>query len=224
MARIPVRQKHARDSVIFDGKIADQTNAPDATFSYTYFNIGADGFRHFSVEHLLQNTTLTIEATNQQVYSDVVLDRTASGAGSTTTIIDAGLNTVLGYNTDGDLIGAHVKIVDDVVPGNIGQTRIITAYSQATGTMTFVGALPGATSTSTKYQIIDTPLPSGGRLTLDPPSTLWRDVTAVLTSAATHTSSGVWFIDTSIIPYRVRIKKLITNATNSCKIFLTRGR
>ena len=218
----PVRNRIARDLVRDDGVIANVTNAPNGSISYSYFNLGADSFRFFTIEHLIVATTLTLESTNFPVIYDGEINGRGTGAGSTTTLIDSVLNTKFKYATDTDLIGSLLYIVSDSNALNVGQYRLVTDYTGATGTLTFA-ALPGATSTNTVYKIIDA-VQNGGRLALDPPTTLWRDVTNILTGSATHTTSGVWFIDTSIIPARLRIKRLVTNATNSCQLVLSRGR
>ncbi|HMV01718.1 MAG TPA: hypothetical protein PLJ37_00555 [Chitinophagales bacterium] len=218
----PIRDRIARDLVKGDGLIASVTNAPNGNISYSYFNVGADGFRFFTVEHLIVGTTLTLEATNMPIVNNGEINGKGTGAGSTTTLIDSKLNTVFKYISDQDLVRGLLYIVSDSNPLNVGLYREITDYTGATGTLTFA-ALPGATSTNTVYKIIDS-VQVGGRLGLDPPSTLWRDVTNILTGSATHTTSGVWFVDTSVIPLRLRIKRLVTNATNSCQLILSRGR
>lgn len=51
----------------------------------------------------------------------------------------------------------------------------------------------------------------------------WIDVTRLLTGGDTITSDGVMLQDTPAIFGRMRIKAVTTNATNSLKIFISKG-
>ena len=93
----PVRNRIARDLVRDDGVIANVTNAPNGSISYSYFNLGADSFRFFTIEHLIVATTLTLESTNFPVIYDGEINGRGTGAGSTTTLIDSVLNTKFKY-------------------------------------------------------------------------------------------------------------------------------
>ena len=154
MPNKPIRDRIARDLVVIDGIIANVNNVANASVFYSYFNIGADGFKHFTVEHILTATTLTLETCNMPVSYGLELNGKGTGAGTTTTLIDSNLYTTFKYNTNKDLVGALLYIVSDTAANNVGLYRYVTDYDAATGTMTFA-ALPSATSTNTVYKIID---------------------------------------------------------------------
>jgi hypothetical protein len=74
-------------------------------------------------------------------------DSTATGAGTTTTLVDSGL---IG---GGDNIWAGALLYIYEGPG-AGETRILTASTSASGTLTFTDPLSIATSIATKYILL----------------------------------------------------------------------
>lgn len=89
---------------------------------------------------------------------------TATGAGSTTTIVDATRLThpvdTLGYTTF-----ATITFTGGTAP-NIGLSRTVTIFSATTDTITFTPALPSATAASDTYTISIAGRPGPARLRL----------------------------------------------------------
>jgi len=220
---------YSRESAIIDGLITNVASGDlgDANTSFTYINLARDGMKHLSLEHIITATTLTVEMCNlglsRQEAQGTTLKglATATSAGGTQ-ITDSGLTAT--FPSDTDLIGIQVRIIqDNTTPSNVGLTRTVTAYTGATGVMTLSSATGATTSGVTKYQLEDSTSEWGRKVT-DPTSAQWRDVTLILTGAATHTASGVWFFDTDIMIERLRIRRLTTNAINALSLRLARGR
>lgn len=229
MVNIYHRARTSLDGVIVNVATNDIGNAQRR---YTYFDLAGDGYFYASIEHIITNTTLTLEACNissgldQRAIKAQTITSTASGTDVTgATLIDMTLNTVQGFVADDDLIGIKVRIVSDASnPTNVGAIRIVTDYAQATGTMTFNTALPAAsTANVTQYILEDNNDDLWQRRVSDPTASQWRDVTEILTGASSHTTSGTWFFDTPLSIERFRINRLTTNASNSCVLRLSRG-
>ena len=220
------KKVYMRDRGSLDGNIlaVANTDIGNAETRYTYIDLLGVGYNAFTLIHIIEATTLTIEACNSVVRQGKVVSSEADGTdGSGATIVDSTLSSALGYEGDDDLIGLVVTITADATtPANVGEYRTVTDYVQATGTMTFDAVFGATTSGVTKYKIND----SGeayGPLVGDPTGTEWVDVTDLLTAAATSTATGVWIIDTPVELERIRIKRVTTNATNALRLNLSRG-
>ena len=220
---------YLRDVGSLDGRILNIIAADlgNSQVRYTYFDLAKEGYRFFSLQHIITATTLTLEACNMggpplnQIINGVATGSDAAGL----TLADSALNTVHGFTTDDDLIGIYVQITADATtPGNVGQIREIIDYTAVTGTLTPATAFSGPTTNGvTKFRLYDNPNPWNRKVS-DPPSTQWTDVTTVLTGAASHTASGIWLVDTDISIERLRVKRATTNATNALALRLTRTR
>lgn len=223
-----VRRKIKHDLVSQEGVVENVKSGDlgNGETRYTYFNFAQDGFKHASVQHFIDKTTLTLEMTNVVVPKGRDISGTASATdGTGATLIDLTLSSVLGFDTDDDLIGITVEVTaDSTTPANVGELRAVTGYTGATGLLTLDSVLPGATTSGvTQYKLSDSGQPFG-RLVADPPTTCWSDVTNILTGSSFHILSGTWFFDLHMIGGRFRIKRVTTNAGNSCKLILNRGR
>lgn len=73
-------------------------------------------------------------------------DSTATGAGTTTTLIDSGIG-----GSDDDWNGAFCYIYEG---GAAGELRVVKDYAAATGTLTFEHPLYEATTTASKYILL----------------------------------------------------------------------
>ncbi len=218
---------YARELGSLDGFITTVTAGQlgNANTAYTYVDYLRDGFRTLSLAHYITATTLTIEMCNIGV--DDYHGRIQTGVATATdgtgaTLTDLGLAT--NFPADTDLNQIQIRIIqDDTTPSNVGLTRTVVGHVGATGALTLSSAIGAITSGVTKYRLEDNPS-KWGRCVSDPTTALWRDVTNILTGAATHTASGVWFFDTEIIIERFRVKRVTTNATNALRLGLSRGR
>jgi len=79
----------------------------------------------------------------------VVAAGIADGGGSTTTMVDAAL-----IGTSLQLIGKAIRFTSGTA-ANIGQYRTITSFASATGTVTWVLALPAVTAAADTYDIVE---------------------------------------------------------------------
>lgn len=221
-SKVYIRDQASRDGAILTVAAGDLGNADT---SYTYLDLARDGYKYLTVEHLISNTTLTIEMCNVGLENPegTTLSGTATANnGAGTSITDSSLSTP--FPADDDLNGIRIRIVqDDTTPANVGLIRTVTDYVGATGAMTLSSAIGAVTSGVTKFRLEDNP-DKFSRQVSDPTTSQWRDVTTILTGVATHTVSGVWFLDTEVLMERLRIKRVTTNASNSLTLRTTRGR
>lgn len=210
-----------------DGQILNvvATALGNANTSYTYIDWADIGYKYGSIQFVITATTLTIEQCNMGFAPGLVITGAATSTdGTGATLVCSTLNTANGFATNTDLIGAKVVVTADATtPTNVGLTRLVTAYTGASGTMTLDSALGATTSGVTQFQIIDNPAPFSRRVS-DPTSTQWTDITSAVTGASTWTASGEWLFDTPLVYDRIRIKRVTTNATNALSLRLTRGR
>lgn len=218
---------YSRETGSLDGLITSVSNGQlgNANTSYTYIDYMRDGFKHSSLQHIIQNTTLTIEMCNIGVdnYHGQNISAVASSTDGTGATLTA-LSLASLFPVDTDLNQIYVRIVqDDVTPANVGLVREVVGHTGATGALVLSSAIGPTTAGATKFVLQDNPN-KWGRCVSDPSSADWSDVTNILTGAATHTSSGVWFFDTDIIIERFRIKRVTTNATNALRLRLSRGK
>ena len=130
-------KSYARCIASMDGNIVEvvATDLGNAVTRYTYFDLASEGFKHFSVNHVITATTLTIEACNRENAIGNILNVTASGTdGTGATLVASTLNTTHGYVANDDMIGLRVQVTaDTTTPANVGEIRTITDYVQATG-------------------------------------------------------------------------------------------
>lgn len=217
---------YKRDIASLDGRILNvvATDIGDAQTRYTYFDLARAGYNCFTLQHIITATTLTIEVCNGDMKPGETISAVASGTdGTGATIVCVALNTTHGFATDDALTGIQVRILaDQTTPANVGLTRTVVDYAQATGILTLSSALGATTAGVTQFILEDNPN-AWNRMMSDPTSTQWVDVTNALTGAASATTTGVWIIDTPLAFERVRIKRLTTNATNALTLRLTRG-
>jgi len=209
-----------------DGRILNVVSGDlgDAATRYTYFDLYRAGFNIFTLQWIITATTITIEACNMNSDIGTTVTGTATSTdGTGATIVCTTLNSSDGFATDDDLIGAKVKITSDsTTTTNVGATRTVTDYAQATGTLTLSSAIGATTSGVTSFQIEDAGEPWGRRAS-DPDSTQWIDITTAITGSANFTATNAHIQDTPLSFERLRIKRLTTNATNALALRLTRG-
>lgn len=220
-------RKYSRSIYSCDGSILNVASSDlgNAATRYTYFNLGNEGYKYFSLQHIITATTLTLEACNADVQPGTIINSVSTGTDATgATIIASTLNTVNGFSSDNDLIGCYVRIIaDSTIPANVGLIREITAYTASTGTIVLSSSLGATTNGITQFRLEDNPN-SWSRMVSDPTGSRWTDVSLLLTGSATHTASGIWIVDTNVSIERFRIKRLTTNATNSLRLQMTRSR
>lgn len=211
--------------------------------TYTYFDMARSGWKHFTAICQLEATILTIEASNSQPAGNntdpiegatIPADAMTSPATATNTdgtgltLIATELQDI--GNGDDALNGLTVEIVaDTTTPGNVGEKRLITDYTAATGTITVGTAFGAITSGVTQFKVTDTDdtlvSPTYGKVLVSDATAFWADVTESIAHIATLTDPvEVVIADTALTFTRMRFKKVTTNATNSAIIELTRGR
>jgi hypothetical protein len=218
---------YAREQGSLDGFITNVIAGQlgNANTSYTYVDYLRDGYKHLSLAHYITATTLTIEMCNLGVddYHGRIQTGVATASdGTGATLTDVGL--AANFPADTDLNQIFIRIIqDDTTPSNVGLVREVVGHVGATGVLTLSSAIGAVTSGVTKYRLEDNPN-KWGRCVSDPTSAQWTDVTSILTGAASHTASGVWFFDTDIVIERFRVKRVTTNATNALLLGLSRGR
>lgn len=218
------RKVYPREAGSNDGVICNVSNVANGNVSYTYLDFLREGYKHGSISHIISNTTLTIELCNDGSLTPngQTLEGVATANNAGTSITASALTSI--FSSNDDLNQLYLRIIEDATtPANVGLQREIVDYDGATGEMTLSSSIGAINSGVTKFLLIDNPNPYKRKVS-DPTSSAWRDVTQILTGAATHTTSGTWFLDTDIIMERIRIKRVATNNSNSCVLRSSRGR
>ncbi len=98
--------------------------------------------------HATKRTNIRVHITPYNIYRCTFADHrdsTATGAGTTTTLVDSALT-----DSANIYVGGTIYFYEG--PG-LGETRIISAYN-GTDTLTWIDAIAAATSTSTKYVLV----------------------------------------------------------------------
>ena len=217
---------YRRNIASLDGLITEVADGDFGTTQtrFTYFDLARDGYNLFSLQWRILATTLTIEACNMNSDTLTTVSDTADGTdGTGATLVCSILNGTYGYEADDDLIGCVVTITADATtPGNVGLSRVITDYAEASGTLTFATAFGATTTGVTAFTISDGTGLWDARVD-DPTQTLWTDITNALTGAANQTVTGAHIQDTPLEFERVRVRRVSSAANNSLDLALTRG-
>jgi len=169
----------SQDGLILDINLTDLGNA---NTSFTYFLLGAAGYNSFSMDHLITATTLTYEATNDELdqYVDeaselivAVNDRTFAGAGNWTgsgggssVVVNAGGLDVTVGNADTGALLLRDFMTAIVTSATVPGTRGFQNGRRYTVTLD-ISALSGGTVTvSLGNQVIATGLTDGAAQTI----------------------------------------------------------